>query len=215
MPSLPRSIIVPAAALVLWSCGQDGPGVGPDEELDERPDLSGLPVSESVVDAAPAVCGVSTQVDLVLGTAETTGAVTVTQDEAHLYVTYRSDDGLILGTALFVGEDPADVPTTQGGTPDLLHFPYLSGHQAQEVIWEVPLDALTGANVVLAAYGQIGSSSSWGRVSPSSRMPTRRCTSPIPSPTARRRPWILRGRRCRPPVGTSCSRCRTARSPRR
>jgi len=65
MLSFHRLTAIPAAALAVWGCGGGDPGVGPEEVPDDLPDLAGLPVSESVVDAAPAVCGASTEVDLV------------------------------------------------------------------------------------------------------------------------------------------------------
>ncbi|NNF13363.1 MAG: hypothetical protein HKN72_09075 [Gemmatimonadetes bacterium] len=99
-----------------------------------------------------------------LGPDISTGSVTVANDEENLYVTYRSDGGPILGTALFVGDAVEEIPTTRWGTPRLRRFPYVSGHgfRTFEVVWEVPLDDVAGPEAVIAAFGQIGLLPSWG-----------------------------------------------------
>lgn len=159
-----------AFPLLVWSCSDStsGPAAG-EEESATLPDLSGLPVSRSVVEGAPTVCGAPTEVGLMLGPDLTTGSVTVANDEEHLYVTYRSDAGRpILGTALFVGDAPEEIPVTRWGTPRLLRFPYLSGHAwgTQEVTWQVSLDEVNGTEAVIAAFGQIGLLPSWGAGEP-------------------------------------------------
>ena len=104
-----------------------------------------------------------------LGSNISTGSVTVANDEESLYVTYRSDRGRsILGTALFVGDGVEEIPLTRWGTPRILRFPYVSGHPwgTEEVVWEIPLDEVSGSEAVIAAFGQIGLLPSWGAGEP-------------------------------------------------
>jgi hypothetical protein len=123
----------------------------------------------SVVSGVPSVCGAPTAVNLMLGPNIQSGSVEVANDEANLYVTFRSESWRsILATAVFVGDSPDDIPTTRRGLPRLLQFPYRSGHGlgTTEVVWEIPLSEDRGDEVVIAAFAQIGLLPSWGEGEP-------------------------------------------------
>jgi hypothetical protein len=65
--------------------------------------------SMSVVSGVPSVCGAPTAVNLMLGPNIQSGSVEVANDEANLYVTFRSESWRpILATAVFVGDSPDD-----------------------------------------------------------------------------------------------------------
>lgn len=115
--------------------------------------------SSSVVSEMPATCGAATTVELVADETVPAGTVKMSNDDAHLYVVYEtSPDWPIAKTALFVGDDAGEIPTSGGGNPKVGRFPYGGRHVpgTNEVIWKVDLADVDGSTAVVAAFAEVG-----------------------------------------------------------
>lgn len=111
----------------------------------------------NVVPAVPAVCGVPTQVTLIADEVVPAGTVEVTHDESNLYVIYRVPASWsIIKTAVFVGDDPSEIPLSPGGNPRVGKFNYKSTHAGVgEVVWEIPLAEFSSSTAVIAAFAEL------------------------------------------------------------
>ncbi|MEN8374571.1 MAG: hypothetical protein ABFS34_03915 [Gemmatimonadota bacterium] len=130
-------------------------------------DLGEIGPSLSVIPALPAVCSEITGTALIADEVVPVGTVEVSNDEANLYVVYRTSAAWpILNTAVFVGDSPADIPVNKKGNPRVGKFPFKSAHGpgTMEVVWEIPLTEVSGFDAVIAAFAQVGESAegAWG-----------------------------------------------------
>ena len=161
MPVPRRLTRLALLALVAASCDEPTttqPAEDPNDPASWAPSLA-------MVSEVPTICGDPTRVGLMLGPRISTGSVEVANDESSLYVTFRSESWRpILATAVFVGDSPDEIPTTSRGLPRLLQFPYKSGHpdRPREVVWQIPLNDVSGEEAVVAAFAQVGLLPSWG-----------------------------------------------------
>lgn len=148
-----RHALLVALLPAIASCTSDSVSIDP-----RSPDLLPAP-SPTVIDALPPVCGVVTVTDLLADQVLPAGTVEISNDGTSLFVSYQtSSDWPIHRTALWVGDDIADLPLTNGGNPRLGRFPYQSEHtgSTHEVVHQIPLDGLTGSEAVVAAFAEVG-----------------------------------------------------------
>ncbi|MEZ4412543.1 MAG: hypothetical protein R2910_06125 [Gemmatimonadales bacterium] len=164
-----RNLLLILLVFAAGSCSEPTSAPVETDGASELPDLSGLPISPLIVDASAAGCGIPTEVGLMLGPDLRTGSVEVTNDDANLYVRYQGETGRsVLATALFAGSSASEIPTSRWGLPQILRFPYKSGHPrgTEAVIWQIPLTDLPDGDVVIAAFAQIGLLPSWAEGEP-------------------------------------------------
>ncbi|MDH3207642.1 MAG: hypothetical protein OEO79_13655, partial [Gemmatimonadota bacterium] len=158
-----RKRLIILAAVVAASCA-DPTSVS--DQLD--PWELGTPgPSLSVIPSLPAVCGGATVIPLIADETVPVGTVEVTQGTDNLYVVYRTDVGWpIRNSAVFVGASTSQIPTNGGGNPRVGKFPYKAEHLGgpNEVVWEVPVTSLSGPEVVVAAFAEVGEAGegAWG-----------------------------------------------------
>lgn len=159
---IPVRTLLGLPVLALLSCSETvsepQPGASPW-------DLGDLAPALAVVSSLPAVCEPVTATRLIADETVAVGTLEVVNDEANLYVIYRTPaEWPILKTAVFVGESVSDVPTSGGGHPQVGRFPHKSSHRSgtTEVIWEIPLDAAPGSGLVVAAFAELGDEGAWG-----------------------------------------------------
>ncbi len=161
-----RTAVLALLAFTAWSCADF---TAPPDPADPW-GLDGVGPSMLVLDELPAVCGTPTRVDLIANGSTHAGTVEVMQDGRNLYVVYRTDESWPIGkTALAAGTSVEDIPTTSTGNPVIGQFPFTSSHAGvHEVIWPVPLEALQGPSVVLAAFAELGggTTGAWGEGEP-------------------------------------------------
>lgn len=123
----------------------------------ERPPTVEAP--SDVVASTTNRCGPATTVDLLADETISVGTVEMSNDDEHLYVTYRTSPDWPIGkTSLFVGDDTGEIPTNRGGNPVIGRFPYVDSHSPEttEVNWEVDLDGLSESTAVVAAFAEVG-----------------------------------------------------------
>ena len=148
-----------ATTLVLATCSDL-------TEITTPPD-AGLRPAASLASAPTEFCGVATTATLVADETIDVGQVTIINDETSLYVTFSTDAAWPIGrTAVFVSADPAAIPTSGGGNPQIGRFPYKASHDAglHEVTWKIPLDEVGAATAVVAAFAEVGADAegAWG-----------------------------------------------------
>jgi len=146
-----RGTLALAFFAALWSC--EGPGVtGP-----SAPDsIRGDEVAGSGADPSLA-CTAPEAVRLIGGRTLELGTVAVANDEATLFVTFRTNgDWTLAGTALFVGASADGVPTNPSGNPVVGRFPHRATHApgTGTYTFAVPL-ADGGGSVVIAAFAEV------------------------------------------------------------
>src|SRR5690606_22840285 len=130
-----------------------------------------FPFAADVVAPPLSLCGVPTVVALLADGDVPVGTVEVVNDDADLYVTYRTDASWpIAKTALYVGASVEGIPLSGGGNPQIGRFPWKATHRSapRVVSWRVPL-ADAGADVAaIAAFAEVGDApeGAWGAGSP-------------------------------------------------
>lgn len=147
-PPLSRLVLATLVFALAQACG--------DEILDPAPPEAARPLP-GLVAAVPDVCSTTFAVDLVADENVVVGTVEISNDEGHLYVAYRTSPSWPIGkTALWVGDDPAEIPGKRN--PKVGQFPHSANHPAgtTEVVWEVELDVLAGPGAVIAAFAEVG-----------------------------------------------------------
>ena len=111
---------------------------------------------------------------LIAGQHINAGNVTVSNDDAYIYVTYNTENGYVLReTHLFVGGCEA-IPVTNAGNPSPGQFPYKNSHNdCTTFTYRVPISAIpagscgcVAAHAALVKYGANGqvidSQTGWG-----------------------------------------------------
>jgi uncharacterized delta-60 repeat protein len=150
---LHRRLLLSLAAALTLSCTL------PSSLLDELfDDLREQPVSPNVIGALPTVCEARTVVDL-MANSGVVGTLEVANDEANLYVVYRTAVGSQMeSTALFIGNSEQDIPRGTGGSTRVMDFPYKSSHPTlpNTVVWEIPLSVISGQAGVISAIAVVG-----------------------------------------------------------
>jgi hypothetical protein len=147
---------LPAAALALLALAACADAPAP-----SAPFLSS-PVY-TLVDGPPvAICGTPASVPLIADGSLHAGAVEIANDDLFLYLTYRTDGAWPLRkTALFVGANVRDIPSSGGGNPQVGRFPYRAVHASgtHEVTWRVPLDEAGETVAIVVAFAEVGADS--------------------------------------------------------
>lgn len=112
--------------------GSDGggqiPGVPGGSEIPGSGDIPGNPGGGGEIPGGGEeipMCGVSAQ-PLTAGQSTDIGSIVISNDASHLYVTFETEDGWLLGTThIHVGQAADDVPMTANGKPVPGQFEYI------------------------------------------------------------------------------------------
>ena len=141
--------------------------------------VTGLAVSIGVVAASPAhaqsVCGTPLQTTLVAGQHYAAGIITISNDDANVYVKYETSAPWLMSEAhVAVATTLAGIPQTKTGNPIPGRFSYSATFdpEVSSSIFTIPLSSLgnSASNLFVAAHAivqapqnQGGAQTGWGQ----------------------------------------------------